>query len=166
LLPVGPRFGRRLADFVRGLATGRTLAYLGHNPPSRIVLTLLVLSMLVQAVTGLVIAGTDVYMPPFGGTFREWAAAGTHEAALVRPYAPATVDPEAYASMRAFRMPWVRTHEYNFFVLASLIVIHIAAAVFAELREGGRPISAMFNGRKVFRDVPTDAENYDAGRDV
>jgi cytochrome b len=156
LLPGGTGFGRRLREFVAGFVAGRAPAYLGHNPLARIFLTLLVLSMLLQAATGLVIAGTDVYMPPFGGTFREWAAADTHDPALVRPYAPETVNAEGYRTMRAFRSPWVRTHEYNFFVLITLVTIHVAAAVLAELREGGGLISAMFTGRKVFDRVPAD----------
>lgn len=163
LVPGGAGFGRRLRELIRGLAAGRAPAYLGHNPLARIVLTLLVLSMAVQAVTGLVIAGTDVYMPPFGGQFREWAAGETHDPALVVPYSPETVDPDGYRAMRAFRSPWVETHEYNFFVLVALAVVHIAAAVFGEIREGGALISAMFTGRKAFDRVPVDLPRTTAG---
>ena len=156
LVPGGAGFMRRLREFMSGLLGGSAPAYLGHNPLARIVLTLLVLSMAIQAATGIVIAGTDVYMPPFGGQFREWAAGTTHDAALVRPYAPDTVDPDSYRAMRAFRSPWVRTHEYNFFLLVTLAVIHIAAAIFGEIKEGGGLISAMFTGRKAFDRVPAD----------
>jgi cytochrome b len=166
LLPGGAGFSRRLREFIGGLLAGRAPAYLGHNPLARIVLTLLVLSMVVQAATGLVIAGTDVYMPPFGGQFREWAAGDTHDPALVRPYAPETVGPDGYGAMREFRSPWVQTHEYNFFVLVALAVIHIAAAVFGELRERGELISAMFTGRKAFDRVPVDLPRSAARRDA
>src|SRR5690606_21016285 len=132
--------------------------YLGHNPLARIVLSLIVLLLVVQAATGLVLAGTDVYMPPFGGAIKEWVAADTHDPALVRPYASDTVNPDAYAEMRAFRSPIVRTHAYNFFLLIALIVIHVAAAVVAECREGGTVISAMFTGRKVHEREPVDLE--------
>jgi cytochrome b len=158
LLPAGPRFGRRLAEFVKGLARGRAPFYLGHNPVARIFLSLLVLLLVVQGVTGIVLAGTDVYMPPLGGPMRDWVAADTHDPALVRPYAPETVNAQAYADMRAFRAPIVETHELTYFILLALIVIHIAAAVITELKEGGSIISAMFTGRKIHDREPADVE--------
>jgi cytochrome b len=156
LLPVGRGYGARLGAFVRGLVVGRAPFYLGHNPLARIFLSLLVLSLVVQAGTGIVLAGTDVYMPPLGNAMRDWVAGDTHDAALVMPYSPETVNRDAYASMRAFRAPIVTTHEYNFYVLLVLIAIHIAAAVLTELREGGGVISAMFTGRKVHDQPPVD----------
>jgi len=156
LLPGGPMFGRRLAEFVKGALAGHAPFYLGHNPLARIFMSLLVLLLVVQGATGIVLAGTDVYMGPLGGTMREWVAAETHDPALVRPYAPDTVNAEAYAGMRAFRAPIVETHELAYFVLLALIAIHIAAAVIAEVREGGSIISAMFTGRKIHDGAPTD----------
>lgn len=156
LLPGGRGFGRRLAEFVRGVAKGRAPFYIGHNPLARIFLSVLVLQLLVQAGTGLVLAGTDVYKPPFGSAVREWVAGDTHDPAAVRPYAPQTVNEEAYAEMRAFRAPIVTIHEYNFFLLLAMIVIHVAAAIATEFREGGTVISAMFTGRKLHEDEPVD----------
>jgi Ni/Fe-hydrogenase 1 B-type cytochrome subunit len=156
LLPWGAGFGRRLAGFVSELAAGRFPAHLGHSPLARIVLSAIVLLLIVQAATGLVLAGTDVYMPPLGGYFAEQVAADTHDPELVRPYAPGTVDAEAYAAMRAFRAPVVSLHELTFFMLVVLVAIHVAAAVFAE-RKGGAVISAMFTGRKIFDRTPVDA---------
>lgn len=157
LLPGGRDYGRRFAEFVHGWFSGRTPTYLGHNPVARVFLTVLLLSLLVQAGTGLVIAGTDVYMPPFGGGFREWVAGNTHDPALVRPYAPETVNAASYADMRAFRSPVVTVHELNFFVLITMIAIHIAAAVVVELKEGGAIVSAMLTGRKVLARLPEDS---------
>jgi cytochrome b len=156
LLPGGRDYGRRLAEFVKGFFSGRTPTYLGHNPVARIFLSVLLLSLIVQAATGLVIAGTDVYMPPFGGGVREWVAADTHDPALVRPYAAETVNAAAYADMRAFRSPVVTVHEFNFFVLITMIVIHIAAAVIVEFKEGGAIVSSMFTGRKIHVRLPED----------
>ena len=96
-------------------------------------------------------------MPPFGNGFREWVAADTHDPALVRPYAPETVNTSAYADMRAFRTPVVTVHELTFFVLIAMLVLHIAAAVVAEFKEGGAIISAMFTGRKFHRRLPVDS---------
>src|SRR5690606_10473912 len=116
---------------------GHAQFYLGHNPLARIFLSVLLLLLVVQGTTGLVLAGTDIYMPPLGGVMREWVAGETHDPTLVRPYTPESVDPDAYAQMRSFRAPIVRIHEYNFYLLIALIVIHITAAVVTELREGG-----------------------------
>lgn len=157
LLPVGPMLGRRLADFVKGFFAGHAPFYLGHNPLARILLSLLVLLLVVQGATGIVLAGTDVYLPPLGGAMREWVAGDTHDPALVRPYAPETVNAQAYADMRAFRAPIVETHELTYFILLTLIAIHIASAVIAELKEGGAIISAMFTGRKIHGGKPVDA---------
>lgn len=158
LLPGGRGFGGRLKEFVSGFVAGDPPFYLGHNPLARLVLSVLVLLLIVQGMTGMVLAGTDVYMPPLGGAVREWVAAETHDPALVRPYAPETVNPEAYADMRAARSPVVMIHEYNFYLLLALIAIHIAAAVVAEFREGGTIISAMFTGRKLHDRPPVDLE--------
>jgi cytochrome b len=156
LLPGGRLFGRRLVDFVRGFVAGDAPFYLGHNPLARIFLSLLVLGLVVQGATGAVLAGTDVYMPPFGGAVREWVAGDTHDPALVRPYSPDTVNTDAYADMRAFRGPIVDIHEYNFYILLALIAIHIAAAIVTEFREGGAVITSMFTGRKIHRGKPVD----------
>jgi cytochrome b len=158
LLPGGRAFGRRLAEFVRGFVRGHASFYLGHNPLARIFLSALLLLLIVQGTTGLVLAGTDVYMPPLGGAMREWVAAETHDPALVRPYSPETTDPDAYAEMRSFRAPIVRIHEYNFYLLIALIAIHIASAVVTEFREGGMVISAMFTGRKAHEQRPVDLD--------
>lgn len=158
LLPGGRGFARQLSEFLRGFARGKAPLYLGHNPLARVLLSLLLLLLAVQGVTGLVLAGTDVYMPPFGSAVREWVAGDTHDPALVRPYSPATVNAEAYAEMRSVRSPIVMIHEFNFYLLLLLISLHIAAAVVAEFREGGALISAMFTGRKIHTDPPVDEE--------
>ena len=156
LLPGGRGYGRRLVEFLNGFFSGQAPAYLGHNPLARIFLSALLVLLLMQAATGLVIAVTDVYMPPFGGTFQEWVAGDTHDPALVRPYSPQTVNAAAYAEMRAFRSPIVSLHEYGFFILLAMIVLHVAAAVIVELKEGGAVISSMFTGRKIHRERPVD----------
>ena len=158
LLPGGPNFGRRFAAFVRGMLAGKAPFYMGHNPVARVFLTLLMILLVVQAGTGLLLAGTDVYMPPLGETMREWVAGDTHDPASVQPYAPETVNETAYAEMRAFRAPIVEIHELNFFVLLALIAFHIASAIFIEFREGGAVISAMFTGGKWHEDEPVDRE--------
>jgi Ni/Fe-hydrogenase 1 B-type cytochrome subunit len=158
LLPSGPGFGHRLREFIKGLVAGRPPFYLGHNPLAKIYLSVLLLVLVAQGLTGLVLAGTDVYLPPLGSAMRGWVAADTHDPALVRPYAPETVNAEAYAEMRAFREPIVTMHGYGYFVLLAMIAMHIAAAVVMEFKEKGGVISAMITGRKIHSDAPVDRE--------
>lgn len=165
LLPFGRQFGARLAEFVGGFLRGKAPFYMGHNPVARIFLSLLLALLVVQGATGIVLAGTDVYMPPLGGTMREWVAADTHDPQAVRPYAPETVNEAAYQDMRAFRAPVIDIHELNFYLLLALITVHIAAAVLTEFREGGTVISAMFTGSKHHEETPVDGEAADATSD-
>ena len=76
--------------------------------------------------------------------------------AAVHPGAADVLDKSAYQAMRAFRKPFVEIHEYTFYGLAIVIVLHIFAVVVTELREGGSIISAMFTGRKILTRKPPD----------
>ncbi|SDE36290.1 cytochrome b/b6 domain-containing protein [Kordiimonas lacus] len=152
-------FGRGYGAHLKAYRSGNKTAWLGHNPMGRLAVTALLLLMTVQAVTGLVLAGTDIYFPPFGGMIAEWVAADGVEPASLVPYAKDMVDAAAYQDMRAFRSPFIDTHEIVFFALLGLIVLHIAAVVWTEIRHGGGIVSAMFTGRKVFAEKPADAED-------
>jgi cytochrome b len=46
-------------------------------------------------------------------------------------------------------------------LLATLGVVHVAAVVSTEIKEGGRIISAMFTGRKIIRGHPVDEDHRD-----
>ena len=59
-------------------------------------------------------------------------------------------------AMRAFRKPFITVHEFTFYLLLGLIVLHILAVVITELREGGNLTSAMFTGKKVLDKEPAD----------
>jgi cytochrome b len=130
--------------------------YLGHNPLGRISVTIMLILLVIQATTGLVLAGTDIFYPPLGGWIAEWVAADGVDPGSLVAYAPAMYDEQAYQGMRAFRSPFITTHVYAFYTLVVVIVAHIAAVVIAEVRNGGSLISAMITGRKVFSDPPSD----------
>ena len=117
--------------------------------------------MLTQAVTGLVLAGTDLFYPPIGVWIAERIAAPGVDPATLVPYAKEMYDQAAYEAMRAFREPFITLHYYNFFVLLTFVVIHILAVVVTELREGGNLISAMFTGKKVLSGPPADQTKAD-----
>ncbi len=156
VLPFGRGYGTQLAGEFRAIREGRTQNYVGHTPLGRIAVTVLLGALLLQGATGLILAGTDLYMPPFGSTIATNVAASGVDPDDVRPYVPETVDPQAYKEMRALRAPVVETHEVMYFVLLGLIVLHIFAVVVTEVKHRGGIISAMFSGRKAFSDPPAD----------
>jgi cytochrome b len=149
VLPGGKGFGRACACYVQGFIKGKPEFYAGHNPVGRIAVTIIFTALLVQGASGLILAGTDLYMPPFGGYFTEWVSAPDMVPSEVRPYAPETVNKKSYEEMRAFRAPVIETHLTTYFVILALILLHVGAVIAVELREGGATISAMFTGRKI-----------------
>jgi cytochrome b len=66
------------------------------------------------------------------------------------------IDKQSYQAMRAFRWWFVEIHEYAFYVLAVVIVLHLIAVVVTEMHEGGSITSAMFTGRKILTRKPPD----------
>ena len=154
VLPVGRGFVSALSKQIRDMRNGRSEPHAGHSPLGRIAVTVILLFLVVQGVTGLVLAGTDVYMPPFGNYFSEWVAGPDLDPQAVRPYAPETVNEQSYDEMRAFRKPFISTHVNNYYFLLALILLHIVAVIFSEIREGGSIISAMFTGKKTLAKKP------------
>lgn len=157
MLPGGRGYFRRLRSYVASFAAGKPESYLGHNPLGRIAVAGLLLLMMVQAVTGLMLAGTDIYYPPLGSWIAGWIAAPGVDPASLVPYSPELYDEAAYAEMRALRKPFAQIHLYGFYALLVGIAIHISGVVITELREGGGLTSAMISGRKVLQGQPVDA---------
>lgn len=156
ILPGGRGYMDELRRYVADFLAARPRQYLGHNPLGRIAVTLLLILLVVQAVTGLVLAGTDLFYAPIGSWIASWVAAPGIDPATLVPYAPEMYDKGAYEAMRAFRNPFVTVHYYGFYVLLAFGLIHILAVVVTELREGGNLISAMVSGKKVLSEPPVD----------
>jgi Ni/Fe-hydrogenase 1 B-type cytochrome subunit len=159
LLPGGPGYWRALRSYVAAFAGGHPQHYAGHNPLGRIGVTLLLVLLSIQAGTGLLLAGTDLFYPPLGAWFAQSVAAPGVEPATLVPYAPELYDAQAYAQMRELRKPFATLHLYGFYVLVFTAILHIAAVIVTELREGGSLISAMFTGRKILDARPRDETN-------
>jgi Ni,Fe-hydrogenase I cytochrome b subunit len=159
ILPLGADFSQRFREYVTAIKAGHTPTYLGHNPLARLMLSLLFAVLVIMAITGIVLAGTDVYMPPLGAFFADWVTGGDAEKlAQLLPGSKEFVDKALYAEMRNFRKPFITVHYYTFFVLLTAMVVHIAAAAMTEQRKGSGLISAMFSGRKVLAEKPVDLE--------
>lgn len=164
ILPIGPGFLASARAYIAGFLSGRPGLYLGHNPLGRISVTLMLTLLVAQAITGLVLAGTDIFYPPLGSWIASWIApAGIDPASLV-PYAKETYDAQAYEAMRAFRKPFITTHLYGFYTLLTVIALHVVAVVVSEVRESGSLVSAMFTGRKILVGTPLDYSTADDPR--
>jgi cytochrome b len=157
ILPGGAGYLASLRAYTVSFLSGEPQQYVGHNPLARIGVSLLFLLLAVQLATGLVIAGTDLFWPPFGHWFAQWIAAPGIDPTAIQPGNVELIDKTSYAAMRAFRGPFVTVHEIAFYALIILIVLHIVAVVVTEVHEGGNITSAMFTGNKVLTRRPPDA---------
>ena len=156
MLPYGSSFWGKLRGYGEAFLSGEPQEYIGHNPAARIAIAVLLLLLVLQAATGAILAGTDLFWPPFGGWFAGWVAAAGIDPATVSSLVPGTLDQTAYKAMRAFRSPVVTIHLYAFYALAGVIVMHLIAVIVTEIHEGGSITSAMFTGRKFFNRPPQD----------
>ena len=157
ILP-GKGFLQAVQDYKASLGAGNPQQFLGHNPMGRLAVTVMLLLLIVMAGTGLIRAGTDIYYPPFGAYVAEYIASPDTDPASLVPYDPTGTVAEKADRLKAFKKPFGIIHLYSAYILMFIIVIHIAAVVYTEVREGGGIISAMFSGRKVLSGKPVDNE--------
>jgi len=158
ILPFGSAYRTQLSAMITGAKSGKPVGFLGHNPIARLMVALLFLLLSIQAISGLVLAGTDVYMPPLGNTIKEWIAVDKSTIESVKPYSKEGVDEAAYKEMRDFRKPFITAHYYVFYVLLAAVLLHLLGVVVTELKERNGLVSAMFTGKKVFVEKPFDAD--------
>lgn len=157
MLPGGRGFLSALGAYVRSFFSSHPQEYLGHNPLGRLSVTAILLVVVLLAVSGLVLAGTDLFYPPFGRWFARWVAAPGVDPAALAPNSPAMYDKAAYDGMRNFRKPFMAVHLYGSYTLMALAVLHVIGVIITEVRERSSIISATFTGRKVVAGTPVDA---------
>ncbi len=161
ILPAGKGYWHSVNSYVTGVKAGNPPQYLGHNPVAKLMVAFLFLLLATQAITGLVLAGTDLYMPPFGHEIAEWVAGSGEDHDKIKNLKPGSkegVDLTAYAEMREFRKPFITTHVYSFYTLLVAIILHIAAVVLMEIREKNGLVSAMVTGKKIVSKKPVDID--------
>ena len=148
-----------LREYIQGLVKGCNDNYLGHNPLARIMVVVLFLLLALQGITGLVLAGTDLYMPPFGQKIAEWVTHANGDQERIdnlKPYAKSGYDEQRYEQMRKYRKPFITVHYYSFYILVIGIFLHVLGIIFSEFREKCGLTSAMITGRKMFDKEPID----------
>jgi cytochrome b len=158
ILPGGKGYFHAVRSYCAAFIAGRPEQYVGHSPVGRLGITVLFVLITCLAVTGLILASTDLFYPPVGYWIAQWVAAPGVEPATLVPYSPELYDSAAYESMRAFRKPFASVHVYSFYALVVVVVVHVAAVVITEVKEGGSIISAMFTGRKIISGSPQDED--------
>lgn len=144
MLPFTKAFSQELVAFKQD----KNKAFKGHNPLGKLMVAVFMLSLSIQMVSGLVIAGTDIYYPPFGQYFANSVAQDKSQVELIKPYSKENVDASAYKEMRSVRKPFITAHVYSFYLLLLLIPLHIFAVILAERREKHSIVSAMIHGYK------------------
>ena len=110
------------------------------------------------AVSGLVLAGTDLFYPPFGHLFAHRVAAQGVDPGMLVPNAPDLYDKVAYDNMRALRRPFIVSHVYAYYALLVIGALHILGVVITEIRDGGTIISATVTGKKIISGCPVDQQ--------
>lgn len=143
-LPFYKGFKTALVNFMQG----KKATYKGHNPAGKLMVFALLFLMTVQMISGLVIAGTDLYYPPLGQYFAQTIAIDKDKANEIKPYSKENVDEVAYKEMRDIRKPFITAHVYAFYGLIFLIPLHIIGVIVAERRERSALVSSMVNGYK------------------
>jgi cytochrome b len=155
-LPGGRGFAVAAWSYLRRFFSRHPERYLGHNPLGRLSVTAMLVLLVVLAVSGIVLAGTDLFYPPLGQSMARWVAAPGIDPAKLVPGTPDMYDKAAFANMRAFRKPFIVSHLYSYYALLVVAGVHILAVVITEIREGGNLISATFSGRKIIAGRPVD----------
>lgn len=158
VLPFGRGFIRETREYISGFMGGNAPGWLGHNPLGRLMVGALLAALLTMGGTGLILAGTDIYYPPFGGSIKAWVAEDHSKLEEIKPYSKVNVNEASYKEMRDFRKPFVQVHGTLFYILLAFIFAHVAAAIITDVKEKNGIISAMFTGWKVFDRKPVDHE--------
>ncbi|MGY8985554.1 MAG: cytochrome b/b6 domain-containing protein [Sphingomonadales bacterium] len=154
--PFKKNFFKDLKDFSAAYNTSKPIEYLGHNPLGRISISILFILLISQAVTGIVLAGTDIFFPPFGAYFAEMVAASGVNPADVVPYNADLVDAERVKEMRAIRAPFIKLHIYGLYGISTMVVLHIATIINHEIKHNDGLVSSMISGKRTLKGEPKD----------
>jgi cytochrome b len=144
VLPFTKGYTQELVEFKKQ----KKSVYKGHNPAGKLMVFALMTLMSIQLISGLVIAGTDIYYPPFGKYFASSIAIDKQQIEMIKPYSKDNVDEVAFKAMRDIRKPFITAHVYAFYCLLFLIPLHILGVIIAERREKTALVSAMITGYK------------------
>lgn len=156
VLPGGKGYFTQLKSHLSSWSSPNPETHLGHNPVGKLAIAAMLLLLTVQALTGLFLAGSDVFYPPIGHWIAQWIAAPGIDPTTLQPYAEETYNAAAYEQMRSLRKPIVTVHLYSFYSLVVLVTLHVIAVILAEFRERSSLVSAMITGFKTLPESEAD----------
>lgn len=138
------------------LAAGKNPQYLGHNPKGKFAVLAIMLLLVTIMLTGLFRAGTDIYYPPLGSAIQSYLAESNVDPESLQPYDETGVDVEKAATIKPFKGLAGEVHVYAVYLLLLLILLHIFAVIYTEVKRQPGIISAMFSGKKIIQGQPKD----------
>ena len=143
----------RLQEYVRAMSSDQLVSYRVWDAPTRWFHWINALTVLGLILVGiLILFAGSLGISPAGRV-----AAPNVDPSPLTPLARDLMDQNAYTAIRSFRAPFVETHEFIFYLLGVVVILHVAAVVVTELRYGGTLVSAMLTGRKI---VPSNSRHY------
>ena len=152
-------FKHELASYKADIDAGKSPQYLGHNPKGKLAVLAIMLLLITIMATGLIRAGTDIYYPPFGGSIQVYLADDNVEPSSLKPYDQTGINAEKANAMKPLKGLAGDIHLYAVYLLLLMIVLHVSAVIYAEVKRQPGIISAMFSGKKLIKGEPKDTES-------
>lgn len=118
--------------FFKGDAMRTRFKFAGRSPLSRMLATIIYATLAVNAATGLVRAGTDIYLPPFGPIVRAYVSADNAPLLSVRPSDRTNVDQQRFDFISRAKIPFGKIHIYGAFIIVTAAAIHGLGAALTE----------------------------------
>ncbi|MEL4237379.1 cytochrome b/b6 domain-containing protein [Shewanella xiamenensis] len=145
-----------LQSYKAELAAGKNPQYLGHNPKGKFAVLAIMLLLVTIMITGLIRAGTDIYYPPLGSAVQQYLAATNVDPSSLQPYDATGVDTDKANVIKPIKGLVGEVHVYAVYLLMLLIMLHVFAVVYTEVKRQPGIISAMFSGKKLIQGQPKD----------
>jgi cytochrome b len=145
-----------LMTYKSELAADKKPQYLGHNPKGKFAVLGIMLLLVTIMVTGLLRAGTDIYYPPLGSAVQSYLADTNVNPASLKPYDATGVNAEKAHALNPLKGLAGEVHVYAVYLLLLLILLHVFAVVYTEVKRQPGIISAMFSGNKIIQYQPKD----------
>lgn len=115
-----------------GLRDRSPMKFAGRSPLSRTLAGLIYLAFALNAATGLVRAGTDIYFPPFGGAVRAYVAKEGVDPSLIKVGERGLVDPEKMKTVSRAKIPFGKVHIYGGYFIVFAALLHFAGVIATE----------------------------------
>lgn len=132
-----PRVGHHLSG-------RRRMKFAGRSTLSRAIAGVLYAAFAVNAATGIVRAGTDIYLPPLGPSIRAYVAAAGADPGDVRAGRKEHVDEVRFTRVSRAKIPFGVAHIYGAFTIMAVAMTH---AIGVALTEWNAPNNRSVRGR-------------------